>query len=173
MAAPTTLPKKLKKFTAFVDSNSYLGKVPELEPPKLKLKMEEYRAGAMDAPIKIDMGMESLTATATFAEYTPELHKKFGLLGAVDFPIVFRGAVRMGGAEAEAVIIEMRGDFEELDPGSWKAGDDSTLKVNIAVRYYKLTIGSEEVVEIDVENTIRSIGGVDQLASERSALGLN
>jgi len=166
------LPKVLKNFTAFVDGNAYLGKVTELEPPKLKLKMNGHRAGSMDAEIKIDMGMEPLEATATFAEYTPDLFKKFGILSGDDVMVTFRGAVRRNGAEAEAVIIDILGTFEEMDPGSWKAGDDSSLKVKIAINYYQLEIAGEELIEIDVPNSIRKIDGVDQLESVRSALGI-
>ncbi len=169
--AATTLPRKLKKFTAWVDGTGYLGKVQELEPPKLSLKTEEYRAGGMDAPVEIDMGMEKLEATATFAEYIPDLFKKFGVVEGEDVSITFRGAIKANGG-AEAVILEMRGRLRELDSGTWKAGDDSTLKVAIALRYYKATIAGEEVIEIDPVNMIRVIGGVDQLASERSALGI-
>ncbi|WP_319778453.1 phage major tail tube protein [Maridesulfovibrio sp.] len=169
--ATTILPKKLKKFTAWVSGESYLGKVPELEPPKLSLKTEEYRSGGMDVPVEIDMGMEKLEATATFAEYSPELFEKFGIVEGEDVSITFRGAIRAN-AEADAVILEMRGRLRELDPGTWKAGDDSTLKVAIAIRYYKVTIAGSEVVEIDPVNIIRKIGGVDQLETERSALGI-
>ncbi|CCO22228.1 phage major tail tube protein [Maridesulfovibrio hydrothermalis] len=169
--ATTTLPKKLKKFTAFVDGIGYLGKVQELELPKLSVKTEEYRSGGMDAPVEIDMGMEKLEATATFAEYSPDLFKKFGVVEGEDVPFTFRGAVRAD-AEAEAVIIEMRGRIRELDMGTWKAGDDSTLKVSIALRYYRVTIAGTDVIEIDPVNMIRKIGGTDQLASERDALGI-
>lgn len=169
--AATTLPRKLKKFTAWVDGTGYLGKVQELEPPKLSLKTEEYRAGGMDAPVEIDMGMEKLEANATFAEYSPELFEKFGVVEGKDVPFTFRGAIRAN-AEADEVILEMRGRIRELDTGTWKAGDDSTLKIAIALRYYKVTIAGEEVIEIDPVNMIRKIGGVDQLETERSALGI-
>ena len=167
----TTLPKKLKKFTAFVDGTGYLGKVEEVEPPKLVVKTEEYRSGGMDASVEIDMGMEKLEATITFAEYSPELFTKFGVIDGADVPFTLRGAIQAD-SEADAVIIELRGRIRELDPGSWKAGDNTTLKVAVAVRYYKLTIAGKEVVEIDPVNMIRKIGGVDQLASQRAALAV-
>ncbi len=168
--ATTTLPKKLKKFTAFVDGTGYLGKVEEVESPKLTLKMEEYRAGSMDAPVEIDMGMEKLEATITFAEYSEELFTKFGLVDGADVPLTLRGAIQAD-SDADAVIIELRGQIRELDPGSWKGGDNTTLKVAVAIRYYKLTIAKNEIVEIDVVNMIRKIKGKDQLESQRKALG--
>jgi P2 family phage contractile tail tube protein len=42
----------------------------------------------------------------------------------------------------------------------------------MSVNYYKLTVGGREVYEIDVENMVRRINGVDQLAGIRSDIGL-
>ena len=46
------------------------------------------------------------------------------------------------------------------------------LKAMVDARYYKLEIGGRELVEIDVENMIRRVDGVDQLEAQRNALGL-
>lgn len=165
------LPKRLKNFTAFVDGRGYAGRVDEVEPPKLAMKMEEYRAGGMDAPVDLDMGMEKMESGITFAEYDPELFKLFGLVDGNAVSITLRGS-REDDNETEAIIITLRGSFKELDPGSWKAGDKGTLKAAIACRYYKLTINGNELVEIDIENMIRKINGTDQLAAQREALGL-
>lgn len=42
----------------------------------------------------------------------------------------------------------------------------------MAVTYYKLEIDGRVMYEIDMVNAVRVIDGVDQLAAERSALGL-
>ena len=62
--------------------------------------------------------------------------------------------------------------YTELDMGKFKAGDKGTLQCTIACRYYKLEIGGEDVIEIDIENMVRKIAGNDVLADIRSALGL-
>ncbi len=56
------LPKILRNFNVFVDGRGYAGKIEEITLPKLTIKTEEYRAGGMDIPISIDMGMEKLEA---------------------------------------------------------------------------------------------------------------
>jgi P2 family phage contractile tail tube protein len=165
------LPKILKNLTAFVDGQGYAGRVSELEPPKLTIKGEEYRGGGMDAPIEVDMGMEKLEATMTFSEYDAALFKLFGLVDGEAVAVTLRGLMQDDG-DAVAVICELRGRYKEMDSGTWKPGEVGTLKASIAARYYKLTINSEVVVEIDVVNMIRKIGGKDQLESQRKALGL-
>jgi P2 family phage contractile tail tube protein len=42
----------------------------------------------------------------------------------------------------------------------------------VGLRYYKLTIGGRELIEIDKVNMIRKIGGLDQLATIRQAIGV-
>ncbi|MBB65749.1 MAG: phage major tail tube protein [Waddliaceae bacterium] len=165
------LPKILKNFSAFVDGRGYAGRVDEITLPKLSIKNEEYRGGGMDVPIDIDLGMEKLEAEITFSEYDPELFRLFGIMDNSTVNFTLRGGLQ-GTGDAEPVVINLRGKIKELDSGSWKAGDKATLKCMIAIFYYKLTIDRRELIEIDAENMIRKINGVDQLSSMRQALGV-
>jgi len=165
------LPKILKNFSAFVDGRGYAGRVDEITLPKLSIKTEEYRGGGMDVPIDIDLGMEKLEAEITFSEYDPELFRLFGIMDNSTVNFTLRGGLQ-GTGDAEPVVINLRGKIKELDSGSWKAGDKATLKCMIAIFYYKLTIDRRELIEIDAENMIRKINGVDQLSSMRQALGV-
>jgi P2 family phage contractile tail tube protein len=165
------IPKILKNFNAFVDGRGYAGKVDEITLPKLTVKTEEHRAGGMDVPVEIDMGMEKLEAEITFAEYDAELFRLFGLVDGNSVSVTLRGAMQAGG-EAEPVVVTLRGSFRELDSGNWKAGDKATLKCMMAVRYYRLNINGSDAIEIDAENMIRIIGGEDQMASIRQAIGI-
>lgn len=165
------LPKILKNFSAFVDGRGYAGRVDEITLPKLSIKTEEYRGGGMDVPIDIDLGMEKLEAEITFSEYDPELFRLFGIMDNSTVNFTLRGGLQ-GTGDAEPVVINLRGKIKELDSGSWKAGDKPTLKCMIAIFYYKLTIDRRELIEIDAENMIRKINGVDQLSSMRQALGV-
>ncbi|MCE3232500.1 MAG: contractile tail tube protein [Rickettsiaceae bacterium] len=165
------IPKILKNFNAFVDGRGYAGRVDEIVLPKLTVKTEEHRAGGMDVPVEIDMGMEKLEAEITFAEYDAQLFRLFGLTDGNAVSLTLRGAIQADG-EAEPIVINLRGSFRELDAGTWKAGDKATLKCMVAVRYYRLTVSGDSVIEIDAENMIRIIGGEDQMVSIRQAIGI-
>ena len=165
------IPKILKNFNAFVDGRGYAGRVDEITLPKLTIKTEEHRAGGMDVPVEIDMGMEKLEAEITFAEYDVELFRLFGLIDGNAVSLTLRGAIQAD-AEAEPIVVNLRGSFREVDAGTWKAGDKATLKCMVAVRYYRLTINADSVIEIDAENMIRIIGGEDQMATIRQAIGI-
>lgn len=138
------LPRVLKNMNFFVNGRGYAGRVDEIQLPKLTLKTEEHRAGGMDIPVEIELGMEKLEAQLTISDYDPEVFKLFGLL---------------------------RGGWKELESSNWKPGDKGTLTVMVATRYYKLSIDGQELVEIDAVNLVRKVGGTDQMDAIRAAIG--
>ena len=169
---PIQLPRVLKNMNLFVDGRGYAGRIDEIQLPKLTLKTEEHRAGGMDVPVEIDLGMDKLEAELTISDYDPEVYKLFGLLDLKPVQITIRGAIQAQGEEAKPVVINLRGGWREIDAGTWKPGDKSTLKVSVAASYYKLTIDGQEVVEVDAINLVRKVGGVDQMNAIRAAIGL-
>jgi P2 family phage contractile tail tube protein len=66
----------------------------------------------------------------------------------------------------------LRGKLKEADPGTWKPGEAAPLKAMVALTYYKLQHGDRIIHEIDVENMVRIVDGVDVLAAQRAALGI-
>lgn len=168
------LPRTLKNFSLFVDGRGYAGKVDELTLPKLSRKMEEYRAGGMAAPVEIDMGMEKLECNFTLSEYSEEVLRLWGLTDVAGCSLKFKGSLEADDASGTQTPVEVivRGRWRELDMGGWKGGDKATLKVAVAVSYYKYTSGGQDLIEIDVPGMIEKVGGVDRLAATRANLGL-
>ena len=162
----------LKNMALFVDGRGYAGNVEELTLPKLTLKTEEFRNGGMDAPIEVEMGMEKLESEFTLTRFDKNVLKLFGLAPGQLTPLTIRGAVISDDGTQTAVVVNLQGLVREMDPGNWKPGEKATLKIMLALRYYKLTHGGDIVHEIDIPNMVRTIGGVDQLSAVRSALGI-
>lgn len=167
------IPRVLKNFGLFVDGRGYLGKVVELTPPKLSRKMEEFRAGGMQAPIEIDMGLEKIECEFTLKEYNEDLIKLWGLTDHAGVPMRFKGALQADDADGTvtAVEISVRGRLRELDGGAWKAGEETTLKAAVACSYYKYVSGGATLIEIDVANMVEIVDGTDLLAAIRDAIG--
>ena len=165
-----TLPKVLHNFNLYVDSTSYAGRITELTLPTLSVQTEEFRAGGMDAPIMIDMGMEAMEAEFTLAEYDPELIKLFGL-GAQGAQILkAKGALMANGGGVTTIETVMDGSITSFDPGSYEVGSMTEAAFTFACRTYKLTLGGTVIIDIDIENQHRKIGGVDQLVDVAAAL---
>ncbi|SMG67253.1 phage major tail tube protein [methanotrophic bacterial endosymbiont of Bathymodiolus sp.] len=162
----------LKNMSLFVDGRGYAGNVEELNLPKLAMKTEEFRAGGMDAPVEVEMGMEKLECDFMLTRVDKDLLKIFGLAPGNTVPLTIRGALVSDDGTQTPVAVNLQGTLREIDWGNWKAGEKASLKCAVALRYYKLTHGGEVVHEIDIPNMVRIIGGVDQLATTRDALGL-
>ena len=168
-----SLPLKLKNFNLFNEGQNYLGKVSELVLPKLTAKMEEFRAGGMDAPIDIDLGMEKLTMEWTIGGYEGQVLKQVGTLTHNGVGLRFAGALQSDDlADVKAIEVNVRGRHSEIDFGTAKPGDDTAIKITSSISYYKLTIDGETAIEIDIPNMVKIIGGTDLLSPFRQALGL-
>lgn len=92
-------PRLLKNMNLFVDGRGFAGRIDEIELPKLTLKTEEHRAGGMDLPVEVEMGMEKLESTFTISDYDPEVFRLFGLLDAENVQLTIRGAIQKQGRE--------------------------------------------------------------------------
>lgn len=163
------LPRIIKNFNAFLDGTSYFGLVEEGKLPAVKIQTEAHRGSGMDGPIGLDVGMEGMTAELTFSEWLPAV---IGKLGRQE-RIVLRPA--KGSATdftASPVIATMTGLITASEPDALKAGTGAKMKMAMDLRAYRLEIDGETVFNIDLVNAVREIGGTDQLAELRRAMGI-
>ncbi|TIV06499.1 MAG: hypothetical protein E5W00_17830 [Mesorhizobium sp.] len=54
----------------------------------------------------------------------------------------------------------------------WNPGTKSTKTLTYELDYFRYRQADVEYMEIDIINMVRRIGGVDQLATQRNAIGL-
>lgn len=165
------IPQTLYNFNLFVDGNSYAGVASQVTLPKLKVKTEDYRAGGMDAPVKMDMGLEAMDAAFSMTGVAKDVLKFFGLSDQNSFNGSFRGAFKNQKGEVVAAVATFRGLLQEVDMGDWKTGEKGETKYSVGCSYYKLEIDGAPVIEIDPVAGIRLVNGKDQLAGVRAALG--
>ncbi len=162
----------LKNFAVWIDGYGYAGNASEVQLPKLTIKSEEYRAAGMDIPVKIDLGMDAMQAMVTLDSFDLVAQAQFGLMPGNLVRMTIRGAITSSDGLVSAAEATLCGTIDEVDPGSWQPGSKAQLKLTLSVRYYELTIDELPVVEIDAENFVRRIGGIDQLAGIRLALNI-
>ncbi len=163
------LPKILKNFNMFVTGVGFAGRVDTIELPKLNMQFEEHRAGGMDAPASIDMGMEGIECSFESAEHDPAVFSQFGIQNGAAVQLQFRAANR-DDFTTEEYEVWVNGAYSSLDPGTLKAGDKTPLKATVVARYYRLTVSGAVLIEIDIENMLRIIDGTDVLEEIRAVL---
>lgn len=162
-------PRTIRNFNAFLDGTSFIGKVSKGTMPSLKLKTEGYRGAGMDAETAIDMGMEAMQTVLIFTEWVEEAFTNFGTKKR----IVLR-PVAMGEDDfsVDAFIFTCGGRISGVEPGQLGAGDNSELTLTMDNDFYRIEKNNKELVKIDVENSVRIIDGIDQLADMRTAMGV-
>ena len=161
----------LRNMNLFVDGRGYAGRVEEVNLPKLTVSTEEHRAGGMDAPVEIDMGLEKLECDWTSSSIDAHVLKAWGLSHGALLPVSFRGALVSEDGSVRGAEARVRGYVKEVDWGTWKPGEKSPLKCMMAVRYYRFLHDGDVIHEIDADNMIRIVNGTDQLEAQRQALG--
>ncbi len=163
----------LTDMSLFVDGKGYVGKCPELTLPKITPVVREYRAGGMSGTVEIGMGaIEKMEAEFTLAGVEPDVLALLRVLPGDYAPFNVRGALVDYDGVEKPVLVVMRGQVKAIDMGTWKPGDESSLKISMAVHYYRLEHGGSVIYEIDPVNMVMNIGGVDRLAQTRNNLGL-
>lgn len=158
----------LTKVATFVDGRNYAGECNQVTLPELNLQTEEFRAGGMDSPVEMDMGMDAMRASFEYLSVPAEVMKLFG---QEDVPVTCRGLLKSHDGSKRGATAELRGKFIGQNPNNWQAGQQSNFTATFAVTYYRLTIGGEVIHEIDTVRVMRIINGVDQLAEDRQFLG--
>ncbi|MFC3902567.1 hypothetical protein SAMN05421749_103324 [Acinetobacter marinus] len=161
-----------KNFNLIVDGKGYAGSTDEFNLPELSLQTEEYRAGGMDAPIDITMGMEKLVADFTLHSHSRDVLSLFGIRQSASVAFTVYESMESYDGTITQVVHNMRGKIVKINQGAAKAGEAAKDKYDLSLDYYKQTIGGSTVHEIDVINMVRIINGTDVLADVRSALGM-
>ncbi len=169
------LPKKLKHFNLFNDSNLYGGIAKTVTLPKLGRKMEAYRGGGMDGPAKADLGFsdDGIVLEWTLGGWDLVALRQSGAVRADGVMLRFAGSVQRdddGGVSAVEIVV--RGRHEEIDFGEATPGEDTEHKISTACTYYKLSVDGEVITEIDFLNFVFTVDGEDLLAEHRKAIGL-
>ena len=155
-----------------VDGRGYAGQSEEFNAPKLALTAEEFRAAGMDVPIDVTTGMEKLVTDFSLKAYDADVLALFGVAQGASVPFIVREGLESFDGTVKTVIHTMRGKIMELDPGTSKPGELPSLKITMSLVYYKMQHNGKVIHEIDAENMVRVINGVDALKAMRDALGI-
>ncbi|MFJ2282074.1 phage major tail tube protein [Pseudomonas jessenii] len=169
------LPRKLKNLNLFNDANSYVGVVKSVTLPPLGRKMESYRGGGMNGPVKADLGFSDDGIQFEWKTGGLDLIalRQFGAVNASGIALRFAGAFqRDDTGDVSAVEVVMRGRHETIEMGDAQPGEDTEHSITTTCSYYKLIVDNEDIIEIDLLNFIEKVNGVDLLEKQRAAIGL-
>lgn len=169
------LPRTLKFFNLFNDSNNWMGIVNTITLPKLTRKLEDYQGGGMNGAVGVDLGLDpgALTLEWSIGGQENLLFKQMGIPNANGIKLRFMGSIqRDDTGEVNSVEIVMSGRHQELDRGEMKLGENTSTKIKTRLTYYKEVVDGKTLVEIDLLNMVEKYDGVDRLEQHRKNIGL-
>ena len=76
-----------------------------------------------------------------------------------------------GRTEEKPVVALLTVTFKSIPGGNYKQHDNVEVESEFTATYMKLTVGGEDITEIDVLANIYKAGGQDVLASYRANIG--
>ncbi|TPK15159.1 phage major tail tube protein [Mesorhizobium sp. B2-5-9] len=161
----------LRNCTLWADRQSKLGQIGDITLPVPQQKMEEMRNGGMAMPFEVSLGYEKLEASFKMPGLDPQVLKLFGLKPGTETPFMVTGATVDEDGTEHSAVATIRGLIKQADHGNWKPGDMAENDYQVAIRYYKLEIDGDEIIEADGFDV--KIGGVSQYQGIRSALLLD
>jgi len=167
------LPKILKNFNLFLDGLGMAGLAQEITLPKLELQTEEFDGAGMLGPVELDMGLNALQLDFTLAEFSADVLKSWGVADAGGVNARFLGAaISEDGSGTDAIEISVRGRWKSLDFGTVKKKELSTLKVEVPLTYYKFSVNSDVLIEIDMISGKQVVNGTDMTSAVLDALSI-
>ncbi|KFA98773.1 phage major tail tube protein [Vibrio sp. ER1A] len=167
------VPNVLVDYAWYQDGIGMIGLVPKVKLPPLKRVVEEYIAGGMAGPVKIDMAtLETEDLEVTIAEPNPSTIKMFGLMNGKEAPFTFRAAFKGNQAAADRFKCQVYGRVYDLDFGDMERKKLTETTCKITWSKLKLTYNGEVLADIDLLTGKENIGGVDRRSDINSALGL-
>lgn len=169
------MPRKLKNQNLFNEGNSYLAVVKSCTPPPLARKMESYRGGGMNGPVKVDLGISDDGIQFEFKVGGLDLIvlRQWGAVKADGVMLRLTGAYQQDDTGAVTAVEQIfRGRHETIDQGEGAPGEDTEHTITTTCTYYKLVIDGEDIIEIDLLNFVEKVNGVDMLEAQRKALGI-
>jgi P2 family phage contractile tail tube protein len=162
----------LRKFIIWADGFGKLGEGENCKLPSMEINSEEFRGGGMDTPIKVDLGTNALTLEFKLSSFDPQVYTLWGLYPGQEKQYTMRGSLAHLDGSPFAAIAACRGNLHKVDSDNLEPAKKIMHTFTCELNYYKLTIGERLIYEIDVENGRRIVNGVDQLRTDRVAMGL-
>jgi len=159
----------------YVNNASKHGQASEITCPDVTYIMNDYKSLGMYGTARFPNGIEAMEAN--FKWTYPDNDAQVAMANpqkAADVMVRSSKAVYDNGGLVEEipVLILLRGFPTKHQGGSFRGKEDVEVESTLAVNYYKLEVGGDEIIEVDAINNIFKVEGEDVLEERRNNLGI-
>lgn len=168
--------QKLRNVNVFLDgTNSLLGKAGQFTMPEVTAVTEDHVALGMFGKIQTPAGLDLMAGKVKWSGYYPDALE----VGADPFTarkIQVKGSIEKygpGGRIGEVPFVaQLTVQFTRSPLGDLVPQANTELEQDFSCTYVKVTVDGEELLELDVHNSVWRVRGVDLLAKFRANLGI-
>lgn len=166
---------KVQDANIYINGTSAHGQAQEVDLPEIPYNKSDYKALGLIGVLKFFNGFDALEATIKW-NY-PENDIQIACANpyqSIVLQVRSNKCVYSGGtiSSQEPVVVDLKATPATHGLGSFKAKEDTDLSTKLDISYLKETVNGQELIEIDIENNIFRINGVDQLAAYKQNLGI-
>jgi len=162
------IPQFITGITTFVNGIGLLGTGKKATLPKIEKIRETIKAGGFERAL--DTGVfKAMEAELLLIEYHESIYSAMSasLSGATP-TFVVKASIKQRNKNIP-VVVTLKGDFD-VDDGDFETGKEAERKIKIFVDYFSYEINGKKEVELDVDNMIGYIFGVDYFEEMRKHL---
>ncbi|UTV26377.1 phage major tail tube protein [Photobacterium atrarenae] len=165
----------LSKWAIWVDGIGKAGNGKEYNPPVLEVLTKDFKAGDMDMPVPVDVGMAPMETSFALFGVDVTVLPLFGLQKGKKNAISVRSTYTDLAGNTYDLVEVLRGMITKIERDGQDTGDQSekAMKVTMKLDYYKVTRSGLVLIEIDPINRVRKLGGIDALEGIRALLQLS
>lgn len=166
---------KVYDANVFVNNRSTHGLASEVTCPNIAAIMTDYKALGMAGSMELFNGFDKMEATVKWTYADNDTQK-----ACANFLKPVNLMVRSSKAEYDnsgitneaPIVIYLKGYPKQHPGGTFKPKEDTETESTFSILYFKQEVDGEVIVELDVENNIYKVDGVDLLAERRQNLGI-
>lgn len=165
---------RLTNANVYVNGQSQLGKVEEINLPDITHMMAEHKALGQIAKFELFSGIDKMEATLKWNSFYADVLKDFADPRKA-LKLQVRSSLENYGSEGlnseVPCVAYLTGTPKNFPAGNYKQHDNVEATSKMTIIYYKLEIDGKPVVEIDVMANIYMVDGVDLFATYRANIG--
>lgn len=165
------LPSIVRKFDLVVNGYGNAGKADEIVLPKQVPIKVGYKAGGLNAELKVPMGYEPMETSFSLTGLSDAILTSDGICTLDGTRLQFKGYEKsLANCDSSTVQIFMRGNLKDWDPGTIKKGEMNTTKIALDLTYFHYMRDGVSLIERDDLNGTYLINGVDIYQDGNSAI---
>lgn len=158
----------------YVDGTNMLGRASEVDAPKVVAKMNEYKVLGQIGAYELPAGFDKMEMRIKWNAFYKDIATKFiNPFKKIAIQVRYNLEEWQGGDRVSQVpvVIYATCQSKGFPLGNSKQMDNIELESNLSCTHVKMEINGVEALEVDFQNNIFKVDGVDMMAEYRANIG--